>query len=49
MSVGQHKDRRSCCPHDVKRDDRNMGEGIMGLRCRLGLLLLGKGTSDNSF
>jgi len=26
MSVGQHTD-RSGCPHDVKRYNRNMGEG----------------------
>ena len=49
MSDGQRNDRRRCCPHDMKTDDRNIGEGTMGLRCRLGLLLLGEGTSDSSF
>jgi hypothetical protein len=49
MSVGQHNNRRSCCPHDVKRDDINMGEGTMVLLCRLGLLLVGEGTSGSSF
>jgi len=42
MSVGQRNDRRSSCPHDVKRYDRNMGEGTMVLLCRLGLLLVEK-------
>jgi hypothetical protein len=49
MSVGQHNNRRSCCPYDVKRDDINMGEGTMVLLCRLGLLLVGEGTSGSSF
>jgi hypothetical protein len=48
MSVGQHNDRRSC-PHDVRRYDRNMGEGTMILLCRLGLLLVGERTSSNNF
>jgi len=49
MSVGHRNDRRSCCPHDVKRDDKNMGEGTMVLLCRLGLLLVGERTSSSSF
>jgi len=44
MSVGQRNDRRSCCPHDVKRDGRNMRERTMVLLCRLGLLLMGERT-----
>jgi len=49
MSAGQHNDRRSCCPHDVKRDDKNMREGTMVLLYRLGLLLVGERTSGSSF
>jgi len=49
MSVGQRNDRRSCCPHDVKRDDRNMGKGTMVLLCWLGLLIVGEGTSGSNF
>jgi len=49
MSVGQCNDRKSCCPHYVKRDDRNMGEGTMVLLCRLGLLLVGERTISNSY
>jgi len=49
MSVGQRNDRRSYCPHDVKRYDRNMGEGTMVLLYRLGLLLVGERTSGSSF
>jgi len=49
MSCGQHNDRKSCCPHDVKRDDRNMGEGTMVLLCMLGLLVVGEETSSSSF
>jgi len=48
MSVGQHTD-RSGCPHDVKRYNRNMGEGTMVLLCKLGLLQMGERTSDSSF
>jgi len=49
MSVGQHNDRRSCCPYDVKRYERNLGEGTMVLLCRLRLLLVGERTSGSSF
>jgi hypothetical protein len=47
MSVGQRNYRRSCCPHDVKRDDKNIREGTMVLLCRLGLLLVGERTISN--
>jgi hypothetical protein len=47
MSVGQGNYRRSCCPHDVKRDDKNIREGTMVLLCRLGLLLVGERTISN--
>jgi hypothetical protein len=33
----------------MKRDDRNMRERTMVLLCRLGLLLMGEGTSGNNF
>jgi hypothetical protein len=33
----------------MKRDDINMGEGTIVLSCKLGLLLVGEGTSGNSF
>ena len=50
MSVGQCNNIRSRCPHDVKRNDKNMGERVMVLLCRLGLLLLvGEGTSGSIF
>jgi len=49
MRVRQRNDRRRCYPHDVEKDDRNMGEGTRGLCCRLGLLLLGEGTSGSNF
>ena len=49
ISVGQHNDRRSCCPHDMRRYDRNMGEVTMVLLYRLGLLLVGERTSSNKF
>ena len=49
MSVGQSNDRRSHCPHDVQGNDRNMRERAKVLLCRLGLLLVGEGTSDNNF
>jgi hypothetical protein len=49
MSVGQRNNRRSYCPHDVRRYDRNMGEGTVVLLCRLGLLLVGERTNGSSF
>jgi len=33
----------------MKRDDKSMGAGTGGLRSRLGLQLLGEGTSGGSF
>ena len=49
MSVGQSNYRRSLRPHDVQGNGRNMREKAKGLFCRLGLLLVGEGTSDSSF
>ena len=49
MSVGQRNDRKSRCPHDVKRDGRNIRERAMVLLYRLGRLLMGEGTSSSSF
>jgi hypothetical protein len=49
MSVGQRNNGRSRCPHDVKRDGRNIRERAMVLLCRLGRLQMGEGTSGSSF
>ena len=49
MSVGQSNYRRSRCPYNVQGNNRNMRERAKVLFCRLGLLLVGEGTSGNSF
>jgi len=49
MSVGQNNYRRSRCPHNVQGNGRNMRERAKVLFYRLGLLLVGEGTSDSSF
>jgi len=49
MSVGQRNNGRSRCPHDVKRDGRNIRERAMVLLCRLGRLQMGEETSGSSF
>ena len=49
MSVWQCNNIRSRCPHDVKRENRNMGEGTMVLLCKLGLLLVWERTISNNF
>jgi len=49
MSVGKSNYRRSCCPHNVQGNGRNMRERAKVLFYRLGLLLVGEGTSSSSF